>query len=834
MLKYLAAAVLLVLPFLSVREACAQDQILVMGKVISTVDDEPLSGVRIFVFKTVGAGHAEFQRALTCYEEFYQPDGAFVDYLTMPDGTFEFNAQPNGSLIFYQFPFKPVFVKIRGMNKIPTVKIEATTVLDASNLVEEGKKKTRKGTPVALGNKFAMTEYYYFDQSRMGAVDGIGKENARLVAQMYLVNSDGTDTLQYFTPRVYDGEQFHKTQYHWRKDYLYEIADKSPRLRTHLDSLQLPVSFEVEDPTALYFCKADIWIEDYLKVYYRDSIDVFNTGRVSRPFQFLEYSFEQCQLDPQKYYKPPRREDVSAQKNMRLQFVVGQAELDRSDAATMAALDSLKTELRAICEDPASRLNELHFEGLSSPDGKYAKNKPLSDKRTQTVFNEVWKVVPPSWRDKVFKTVKGRVASWGDVADLMEAKSFVEEAAAVRRIVASTSDMDSQGEQIRRLPFYRDKVKPVLPELRSVKCNHVSQVYRFLTPAEILEKYNTDESYRNGTKVLTLNEYWNLFNLVKDEGELENLYNRAFIAALKTEGRKNPWALPANHLAVMRLRRKQVDTMILKPFIDERQRANFSIMIDEAGNRKTLNDDAIVANQVQMFMLAKNYARAEELSSIIENEHPMLRAVVRCLGGFIDYTDPKEEATIDLIKRSSVRNQIVINMYQRNFDSTAVKLYEKLPQGEPLTDYLKAQRLCVQYDGDIIKMKATDFDRSEDSFFSHPKDEIIEAATPEEIAQKKEEIERIKGDIEIDMLTFGAATEFSQKQLEEATAALEKMEKGETSLIPAACTVYEAASIYLKSCFEKDSKYIKTAQADYDITEDLLNDVLGLEKGKRQ
>ena len=52
-------------------------------------------------------------------------------------------------------------------------------------------------------------------------------------------------------------------------------------------------------------------------------------------------------------------------------------------------------------------------------------------------------------------------------------------------------------------------------------------------------------------------------------------------------------------------------------------------------------------------------------------------------------------------------------------------------------------------------------------------------------------------------------------------------------MIPAACTVYEAAYIYLKNCFEKDGKYIRTAQADYDIAEDLLNDVLGIKKKKR-
>ena len=101
---------------LSVLSVKAQDEILVMGKVISTVEDEPLSGVQIFVFKTVGAGKYEYDRAMQMYEGGYVPEGAMREERSMTDGTFEFNAQPGGALIFYQFPFKPVFVKI---NNIP-------------------------------------------------------------------------------------------------------------------------------------------------------------------------------------------------------------------------------------------------------------------------------------------------------------------------------------------------------------------------------------------------------------------------------------------------------------------------------------------------------------------------------------------------------------------------------------------------------------------------------------------------------------------------------------------------------------------------------------------
>ena len=820
---------------LSVLGAKAQE-IIVMGKVVSTVDDEPLSGVVIFAFKTVGAAEYEYKRAMDIFNSDggeYWPEGGAIDYRSMADGSYEFTAQANGALLFYHSPFKPELLKIKGKNQLPVVKIEATTVLDEATLVEEGKKKTKKGKPVAHGNSYSIEEYYYFDEARMGEVNGVGKTNARLVSQVYLTNSDGTDTIRYFTPRVYDGEQFHNTQYHWRKDNLYELADTLPRLTDDRDTIQFNVKFEVEDPLSLYYVKANIWIEDYIKTYYHDTLTIFNTGRVSRPFQFLEYSFDQCHVDRQKYYKAPKREQVSTPKNMKLQFLIGKADLDRSDPETMAALDSLKEELKMICADPAYTLTDLTFNGFSSPDGGYEKNRTLSNARTQTVFNEVWSVIPRSWQSRIFKEVKGFVAPWTDVADILEKQSLTEEAQKVRSIAEMyPNDMDKQGAEMKKLPFYTSKVVPILPELRSVKCEHKYIVFRFLSKEEILAKYEKDPDFRSGRKQFTLNEYWELFELVKDEKELEELYNRARVAAIRTEGKKNPWALPANHLAVNYLKRKQVDTLLLAPFIDERFRANYSIT-EMSGERKILNDDAIVANQVQMLMLSKNYERAEELSSIIENEHPMLRAIVRCLGGYIDYDDPKEEATIELIKSSSPRNEVIINLYREQFDSTTVAALNKLNQNDPLTSYLRAQYLCLKYDGDVMKMRNDEFVRAEDPAFRHPKDEVLEAATPEAIEEFKAKMKEIELYIEEDAI-LGFDTTENEAKLEGMKETLAVMEKGEETIIPVDhCTVYDAAKVYLQQCFERDGKYVRTAQADYDISEELLNDVLGIKKDKK-
>lgn len=825
--------VLLIISLLlfSVLGVRAQDRILVTGTISASVEGVSMGKTIVYAFSSVNYGLQEKDRANAMYEGGYVPEYPHEYQYAYDDGYYEISVPANGYLIFYKFPYKPVCLKVNKKTEI-NVEIEATQELEESSVTVEGKKKTKKGIPVMHGNKFNQPVYYDFKPEMMGAVEGIGKTNARLVMQAFITNGSGTDTLHYFPPRVYDGEQFHQTQIHWRKDKLYDIAEDFPRLTDEKDSVMFQVTYDLPNQD-LYYFKAKIWVEDYIKTYYIDSIEIGNTGRVARPYQFLEYSFNEFNLDPNDpdYYKEPRRETLADAKDMKLQFKQGEAELDESDTATMEQLESLKSEIVDICNDDAAILLELHFEGYASPDGQYAKNADLSDRRTKVVQREV-----ESFRSSELfsatRSAKGYVAPWTDVADLLEKDSLITEAEAIRAIVAETNDMDRQGAQIKKLPYYYEKIVPLLPQLRSVKCTFAAMVKRFLKPEEILEKYQTDSLIRSGRKNITLNEYWNLFNLIDDEKELEKLYIRALAHSKKTETRF--WPLPANNLAVMYLKRKQIDTTLLASFIDERYKAN-QPMTDKEGNKiYPVNADPIVANHVQMFMLAKNYERAEELSSIIENEHPMLRAIVRCLGGYIDFEDPKEEATIEIIKQSSPRNEVIMKLAKllndSKQDTTIIESLNKLNPKDPVTPYLRAQHICLKYDNYISDMKSHTFNRDWDPNFSHPKDEIIPAATPEEIEFQQSEVKRIKEDMELEAM-YGEVSDFTKNELKTAEETLAVMLKGEVGLKPFnGFSEYDAAKIYLEQCFAMDKKFIQTAKSDYFIAEDLLNDVLGIKK----
>ena len=806
-------------------ELWAQSETTVVGRVTSSVDGSPMAGVYVFSFKTLAEAKAEYKVASELYQLGYSPD-YFKDIRTLMDGTYEVTLPISGGIIFYKHPYKPVLAAVKGQSSIDVV-IEATRELPEVEVVGEAKQLR---DPVieeetVIGNTYTKKFRYDFEKERIGEVVGVGRTNARLITQVYIVKADGSDTLQYMLPQVFDGRQYHKTQALWRKDTLYSIADRNPRLTSSLDSVLFDVKFDVPDKST-YYCKANIWVEDYIKTYYRDTCFILSTARVRRPFQFLEYTFTECNLDHNEHIKPPRKESISTPKNMRLRFKVGKAELDRSDAGTIAALDSLKDEIRGICADPAAKLKEIHFAGYASPEGPYSKNLDLSVRRTAVVQSEVLSVVPRDQLEMVYKTSQGFVSGWNDVADILERDSLLAEAEFVRKVVSENPGRwERQDYFIRKSPFYLAVIKQRLEELRQVKCNHLAEVLRFLTPDEILHKYNTDENYKNGDKLLTLNEYWHLFSLVKDPVELESIYKRALSASIKAEGR--PWALPANNLAVLYLKREQADTNLLKPFLRDGRPMNYSEMDFETGQRFTFNIPEIVANQAQMYMLTGNFQRAVQLTDKIKSKYELLDAVCKMLGRFkVDVSD--QPALFELIENSSPCNRVVMRLFQKQYDSTTVAALQALPQDDPLTDYLKVQRLCRQYGG-AVRMKHVDFNRTEDPMLVMPSDEVLPAPSEKEIATVRDVVKILRDDIQLyrDM-GLKDEVEKMEKELEEQLTLLAGMEKGESAVIKAECTVYDVAYHYLKRCFDRDKTMIQTARGDLDIDESLLNDVLGI------
>lgn len=835
MRKLLCIVLFFAFMLLGLEAVLAQSRINVSGRLLNK-EGAPVKSAYVFAFATVAEGDYEFKRAKELHEAKldYIPELPHLYVMTSDDdGSYEISANPSGTLIFYKPGCAPVRVDINYKRRhSPTM--DASIELDAGGITAERGKVTKKGKTIVVGNRYYVKDApYFFKKEMLGEVERAGKTNARMVAQMFLTNKSGTDTLWYHVPRVRVGEQFMKTQDLWGRDPLCGLADKNVFLNNAEDSLTFNHSFELVEPDEDYYCKAHIWIEDYIKVYYKDTVELLNTGRVSRPFQFLEYSFEYGQLDHEEFKKKAKKEFVPGSRNMKLKFKVGSSQLDISDKETATSLDSLKSELRQICTDPASELIDINFYGFSSPEGNHAKNVTLSEQRTTTVKNDVLSSLPRGIKTSNFgRNSKGEVASWGEVADILEADSLVSEAAEVRKIInAIPKDITAQGAKIRTLSYYRSLIAPRLEQLRVVRCEYKTIVDRALTPEEIWGRYQEDPEFKTGKYNFSLNDYWHLFVMVKDKQELERLYRRALKTSWDTE--REYWMLPANHLAVMLLERKQVDTTLLAPFISDKYGLN-ATPTNEDGVKKKVNWAPVVMNQVQMFMLAKNYERAEELSSLLETENPILRAVVRCLGGYMDPNDERDKQRIELICESSPRNRAIINMYHEVYDTTTAKILNGLPKDDPVIMYLKAQRLCLENSNQSTRMQASYFNRSDDPGFEHPLDAWTPHATKEQIADQRKVVKQWEAKYkEYRKEGYTHTRAYCKEMLDEALIKLDKMKKGEDrvlKLYDGPISSYEAARTYLVRCFETDKKYIDIAKRDADINEDLYNDIMGIKK----
>ena len=692
--------------------ARGQDIKTVSGVITSAEDGSPVSdGITVYTYMTTASAHDDYTRIKQMLE-----DNSLAAYVFngTPNSTlgnyYSVQVPGSGALIFFYEDARVIRLEeVRGRLEI-NVALKVARQIQKAVIEADNPKPyvVLESIPISGDNEIASEFTFLFSG------DAAGRPDARFAIQAYLLGEDRKDTLQYFHPIVLDGKDYHKTQlrrkdFNPEEDYLYQCAEEarskaSPEEPLFLSdstvSVTYPFKFKLDSRDDVrYFCYK-YWMEDYNHVFVQDSAQVFSTARLQDPMQFLEYDFGTYNLDPQEYFVDAQRERHTGKKELPLQFMVGKSKIDPADTAGLRALAEIKEEISNISADRDASLKELYISGVASPEGNYAKNVDLARARMNYLLDNILSVLPSYSRQRVYQSGTSKVASWEEVAAILERDSLNTLAEQVRSIAASYSgSMDGQWARVQRLPEYRDQIAPRLPELRSVTCTYLSEVYRKLLPEEILEKYNSDQDLRDGKKQLTLNEYWNLYNMLQDEEQLEGLYRRGIKAAQEMS---YFWPLPANNLAVSLIKQDQVDTTLLKPYLHEGYSVNRPIMSMADPNKyeRVWNLDPIVANQVIMLLNAKSSTRAVFWATYLKNlpQYRTLYHIARCLGGYYQVDNAEGRETFQVVSASSVRNAAVMNMAVRSW-SNAEKALGELPQDDAVTQYMWAQYLARKFGG---------------------------------------------------------------------------------------------------------------------------------------
>ena len=651
----------------------AQQISIVSGKVLNLPEGEkkprpfPMGEtVRIFAFNTV----ASARDALKALETGGGGTLLFdADAVAGADGYYEIRVAENGALIF-NVQMKNELREVNYKQEI-NANIDGGIALDEVEVVAENPNPQPR--PVAgkiIGNKLIVN-------NSVAIPSNYGAPNRRLIMQPYIMDCTTEEVVSYMAPTVMDGPEYGLTQdrrmaYDIKNDKLAPYINTRRQLDATRFNLDINDSVPVPDPRRIYSVLSKVIIADYTHSTYEAEWKM-TTCKIKRPLQFLEFSFPDFELDPE-------------------------------DSTNIVQMNKLQEDLMNIVNGEGTTLKEFKITGVSSPEGRYASNLALAKQRTNFALHKITSVIPPAKWSRVYKhPTETRVATWNEVADLLEQDSLTAEAQEIREITEKYKNPDAQFAAVSRLPYYATAIKERLPQLRTVQYEYKHEIFRELNPDEILDKYLHDPQYADGKKSFTRYEYWHLFQMIKEPKEAEKLYRRAYreTMAYDAKGKEKPWILAANNLAVALLRRDTFDVEILKPLIDLKRKVN---MVDSFNDgisitKTEVNPETIVANQLAMYIRAYNFEDASILADKLPDTErfQMIKAFANCLGGYYDYRGAatvkegeERKKVFKLVKESSPLNNIVMCMAMEtdSYNKEAEKALAELPE-TPMTNYMK-------------------------------------------------------------------------------------------------------------------------------------------------
>ena len=612
--------------FLFCGETVAQDNIRVRGHVVSD-EGKPVEDAAVSVVET----------------------GLTVG-VTDSDGAYVVVCPRDAKLVFSCIGFNDEIVDVKGR-----LKIDVTMISSVQELEEVVVKVKVKDKVLPEPTDIEMKGNYFHVKTRFTVPKELFESDTRLVVQPSIYDITLKER-KYMSPLVFDGREYNITQkrmydYDIERDPLHdfitvkETGKRKSDLITYHDSLY--VDFVDHD------YRADVYmaLEGYNKVIYRDTFSI--AQGVVNPLRFFEYSLPARNLTDSAYI--PKMQLMDSKGSVNLNFLIGKAVLDDKNPTNRTELERLGNELRHIENDKDASLHTMNITGIASPDGLYASNKRLSEKRTEAAFQRIMSMLSASTRNVITSSSDSKVAEWADVVALMEADSLYMEAGQIDSIIDRfDGNRDRQLREIRKLPYYKSVVAEIyLPKLRKVEYEYTYSIFRFLTDEEVRALY--DKNY----KELTKNEFWRMFNIEKDTVKLEKIYRQAL--------EKYPeFLIAANDLSALCNKQGKGDSKILEKFIDSDV------------------PDVVIGNQIVALLQERKYEEAEMLLGRLSHseDNAMIRAVTNVLGG--NYSDGYDE-----IAKTGVFNEVLLLLCMKD-NEKAWELSKQLTGGTAKEFYVKA------------------------------------------------------------------------------------------------------------------------------------------------
>ena len=634
-LPRLIAALLMILFAAGTQTVLADDVIRVTGKVISKEKRKPLMGVNVQDEKS--------GRLLATTDE---------------DGRFATNVFGNSTLRFSMVGAKARTIRVKNLTYIEVEMDEHDIELGEATVVVKRivNKIMPEPTQIEIRGNYAIIK------TRVRVPREMFLSDTRLVVQPIFHNAS-KKTMQAMRPMVYDAQTYNRTQ---QRMYDFDLKQGDPLAKyitIKADSLRekgrkndiigYSDSIYIDDARDDYSCDVFSAIENYNRIIYRDTT-IIARGTVN-PLRFLDYAFQGTIVTDSAYYPKAEMQLRDSKGEIKLQFPIGSAKLDLSNPRNADELSQLNEQLQAIAHSKDASLRAFSIMGTASPDGSYAGNLKLAEKRMQSALNYIVGQLDSETRRRMSVSSKAKVAKWDDVVALLRRDSLNKEADAIQDILNRYKTPDVQGRHIRHLPFFRNTLEAkYLPQLRRVEYALNYSIFRVLTLSEIQQLYEKDY------KQLSRYEFFRLYRAEADEAKREKIIRQALEIYPS-------FGIAASDLQAILIKNGKADRDLLKPYAGKKAPA-------------TLN-----ANHMIALLNSGQYSQADSISDFLPDtpDTHMLKIVTATLNG--DYNQDNFNA----IAATGLRNEVVMLLAMKR-NEEALKRSKELPEEEALTHYLRA------------------------------------------------------------------------------------------------------------------------------------------------
>ncbi len=468
---------------------------------------------------------------------------------------------------------------------------------------------------------------YIHLRTRFYVPQKVFSKDTRLIVQPILQDHTTTDSM-FFKAMVVDGRTYDMVD---KRKYGFE-SDRNPvaifksdvKITRDNKMVSYHDSMKLVNVNGEFSARVALSIEDYNRLLYLDFINIAD-GTIN-PLRFfykyvagIHFGFRSQEIDEMvgpsptllglpitdpRYTPAPNLKLYNDHGSARIAFRVNAATIDYNDQQSLADLGAISGRLKQLLNDPDASVQGVVIRGIASPDGVYVNNRDLAARRSEFILSELTPAIPQAMRAHVKMDHSSEVASWLEVATILEEEEYAEyagHAATIRTIVEEIpTSYDEQFSRIRRIPIYNDIIaQRILPSLRRVEYEIQYSIFRILSAEEIREVYHTDP------KALSRHDY---HILLTHSQHMDLMYYKQIVDSALDIFPSYAYAL--NEKTRVNMSERVYDASLLEPYVNKQA------------------DPALLFNNLIMSLKVYNYADAYDIMKMLPSDDARMTEVI--------------------------------------------------------------------------------------------------------------------------------------------------------------------------------------------------------------